>query len=301
MKRLLGCDYSSELDFVSSHFYELCANSKQELEKEDLEQILNSGSLLAESEDKLYEMISVHFGEGIEWFELLEFIRFEFLSVLCISDLIEWMKNESIDISGCIWSSLCHRLMIDISRIVEPRFPVKRLRKGEMEIELNPASPLSGIIANLTSRFGGNVSDLGIVSVTSKSVHASYPPKNAVDLTADSKFLSQNAPDQWLCYDFLDRQVEVRNYSIRSQFDYGSGGAHPKSWVIEGSVDGENWTELDSRINNSELDAQNVTKTWRTTERMQSRYVRLRQTALNHCGSNYLIVSALELFGSLFE
>jgi hypothetical protein len=48
------------------------------LEVEDFELILNSSSLVAESEDSLYEMISIHFENDAEWFGLLEFIRFDF-------------------------------------------------------------------------------------------------------------------------------------------------------------------------------------------------------------------------------
>jgi hypothetical protein len=181
--------------------------------------------------EQLYEEISNHFGEDVGWFRLVEFLRLEFLSVSCIGHLIESLENHSIDISVCIWSGLCSRLVIDVREFVQTRFPVKVkvMVKDEMDIELNAVSPLAGIIANLTSRFGGNVSDLSMVSVTSNSVCFSYPPNNAVDLTANSNFGSENHPDQWLCYDFLDRRVEVRHDSIRSQFDLGRGASHPKS------------------------------------------------------------------------
>jgi hypothetical protein len=300
MKRHYGGDYSSELEFVSSHFCDIGNKSKGDLEIEDFELILNSSSLVAESEDYLYEEISKHFSEDAGWFRLLEFIRFDFLSVLCIKDFIEWTKEYFEYFSINIWNQICDRLVIDISNSVHPRFSTNR--SESLELDFKSGFPLEGIISNLSSRFGGNVSDLGIVSVTSKSTCSSnFLPKNAVDLTVDSKFGSQSEPNQWLCYDFKDRRVEVRHYSIRSQFDAGAGASHPKSWVIEGSDDCENWTELDSQTNNSDLNDQNKICTWPTKIRMKSRYIRLRQTGLNHNGTDFLWISSFELFGSLME
>jgi hypothetical protein len=62
-------------------------------------------------------------------------------------------------------------------------------------------------------------------------------PKNAADLMGDSRFGSQGLSNQSLCYDFKDGLVEVRHYSIQSQFDRSAGRCHPKSWMIEGSED----------------------------------------------------------------
>jgi hypothetical protein len=90
--------------------------------------------------------------------------------------------------------------------------------------DFNAASPPNGIISYLTSRFGGNVSDRGIVSIRSKSgSSADSVPKNAVNLTMDSRFGPKSEPDQWICYDFKNRRVEVRHYAIPSQFNDSAG------------------------------------------------------------------------------
>jgi hypothetical protein len=128
-----------------------------------------------------------------------------------------------------------------------------------------------------------------------------YAAKNAVDLTANSLFGSRTGNNQWLCYDFKDRRVEVRRYSIRSQFDLGRGACHPKSWGIEGSVDGDEWVILDGKQDNSELNDKNVTKSWSTTKDMKSRYIRLRLTGKNHSGNDELWLSSFEIFGTIAE
>jgi hypothetical protein len=207
--------------------------------------------------------------------------------VLCIKDFIKWTKQYFVDISRNIWIRICDRLAIDVSNSIDRRFSTNR--SESLELDFKSGFPLEGIIANLSSRFGGNVSDLGIVSVTSQSTYSSdFLPKNAVDLTADSKFGSQSWSNQWLCYDFKDRRVEVRHYSIRSQFNCRAGYSYLKSWVIEGSEDCENWTGLDSQNNNWELNDRNKIYTWVTNVRMKP-----SANLLHPGGAKSLVISLL--------
>jgi hypothetical protein len=106
-------------------------------------------------------------------------------------------------------------------------------------------SPLSGIIAYLTSQHGGNVSDRGIVNVSGSTTYSSYIAKNAVDLLSTSYFQSLSQPNQWLCYDFKNRKVRPTHYSIHAHSD----NFYLRSWIFEGSMDGSRWTELDHHIN----------------------------------------------------
>jgi hypothetical protein len=69
---------------------------------------------------------------------------------------------------------------------------------------------------------------------------------------------------------------------------------------LEGSVDGSVWTELDAQQDNSQLNGMDLIATWRTTTQKRSRYVRLRQTGLNHGKTDELWLSALELFGGVY-
>jgi hypothetical protein len=207
-------------------------------------------------------------------------------------------------VTSGVWDRICERLLIDISKSVHPRFSSKQVEceKPELVRNFKSNSPLDGIISYLTSRFGGNISDMGIVLVTSKSVYnPSFTARNAVDLMADSKFISASGGDQWLCYDFRDRRVEVRHSAIRSLFNGGLGCAHPKSWVIERSVDGHEWIELDQKRNNPDLNDRNVIRSWPTTRSMKSRYIRLRLTGRSHCGTNILALSSFEVFGTIIE
>jgi hypothetical protein len=163
-------------------------------------------------------------------------------------------------------------------------------------------SPLKGIINHLTLEFGGNVHDRGVVAITADRPCSSHPihaAKNIADLEADSFFDSSNARDMWVCYDFKTLKVALTDYSIRSR--YNDIPRNLKSWVIEVSNDGANWTEADRRENRDELCAENVVGSFAVSRPSTGRYVRLRQTGLNNDGNFDTYISGFELFGALLQ
>jgi hypothetical protein len=122
-------------------------------------------------------------------------------------------------------------------------------------------------------------------------------------LTADSKFGSTRALNQWLCYEFKHGAVLPNGYSIRSQFNGSAGAFHPKSWAIEVSDSGSEWTAIDRRANNNELNDRNVTRYFSIGKELSEpcHFIRLRQTGLNHAGNDELWLSSFEIFGDFFE
>jgi hypothetical protein len=168
-------------------------------------------------------------------------------------------------------------------------------------LSFEPSSPLSGIINHLTSRFGGNVHDRGVVNITANRVASDspgYAAKNVADLGTDSFFHSVNEPNQWICFDFKEMKIRPTHYSIRMHSS-GPNSFHLKNWVIEGSTDGTSWHELDRRENNTDLNNSYAVKTFNICKVDTFRMIRLRQIGLNHRNDNLLLFTAFELFGSL--
>lgn len=67
------------------------------------------------------------------------------------------------------------------------------------------------------------------------------------DNTSDSR-LTLNDDSPWIQYQFTDEKQQAKMYTLTSgNTDKGD----PKSWLLQGSNDGENWTELDKRTNES--------------------------------------------------
>ena len=198
--------------------------------------------------------------------------------------------------------------------------PVTRMKRSATEPELlgngsefpyDQASPFEGIISYLTSVCKGNVHKKGVVVVTASSCWGKGEEAfNVVDIGSDSCFQSsKDGANQWIAFDFKDRRVTPTSYSARS-----GRGNYPKSWVLEVSNEGCEeshwWTMVDRRNNEFALKGSNKTA---DSERMTSnfqikpvpqgrfRFVRLRLTGKNFSGNDVLLLSSLEIFGTLYE
>jgi hypothetical protein len=181
-----------------------------------------------------------------------------------------------------------------------------------------------GIIAHLTRRCGGNVHDCGVVTVTASSLASGsqgLSPKNTADLATDSLFHSKNpgGPGQWICYNFKKMAVRPTHYTLRTHCEWAAGATHAQNWVLEGSIDGGNWIELDRRNDNHNLNAARAVATFTVARVEQVSMVRVRTTGKNHDvtrpklivkhpwgpegwgGPWCLVLSAFEIFGVLVE
>ena len=174
-----------------------------------------------------------------------------------------------------------------------------------------------GIIRYLTVSCGGNVHENKVVIVTQSSFYIkndknAYIGQFAVDLDNKNQlnyFVTDNLPNSWIKYDFNDKKVRPTHYSIRTRPEGTFNGCHPKSWVIEGSNNGNDddendWKVLDER-NNEEylvgLDSRHTYDIQTLLEPNESfQYLRFRLSSVNSSGNNYIVLSALEYFGYLF-
>ena len=195
---------------------------------------------------------------------------------------------------------------------LNPVQPPSRIPGKRREFFYTESKPLEGVIAYLTHKCGGNVYDKGVVDVLASSVLPSKfdeeHPKWIVELGTDSCWGSWTEENTWICYDFKNRLIIPKSYSVRS-CDEKVGGNHLKAWVIEVSNNGVHWTEIDRRENNSDLNAPHVTRNFKISPVPNEcfRLFRLRQTAPNHHSppSGYLMwfvrLTSMEVFGTLYE
>jgi hypothetical protein len=266
---------------ISSNFFALTQSELDAISVSVLFHILSHNLLMISSERDLFWYISSRICSDPESLDLLRFVRFEYLSAECISDFLSALP-DSID--RRLWESISGRL---ISALKEVEFP------------LNEAKSLEGIISYLTRKHRGNVHDKGIVTITSKSVFACYALRNAADFTSDSCFASKGEPGQWVCWDFHELRIRPTDYTIRS----GALKSHwLKSWVVESSLDGEAWTEIDRKTDNEDFKAGNwETASFAVSKPAECRLIRLTHTGQNHNGNDCLLIAAVEFFGTLLE
>jgi uncharacterized coiled-coil protein SlyX len=160
---------------------------------------------------------------------------------------------------------------------------------------LRKPESLDGIIFYLTRKHGGNVHDKGIVTITSKSVdhNPRYALRNAADLTSDLFFHSENQPGQWICLDFRKLRVRPTHYTIIA--------ACLKSWVVESSLDGEAWTQIDRKTDNQDFKDAPERASFAVSNSAECRFIRLTQTGQTHYWNDILSIKAFEFFGTLLE
>jgi hypothetical protein len=106
-------------------------------------------------------------------------------------------------------------------------------------------------------------------------------------------FESKNEPGQWICWDFHKRRVALHYYKIRSSL--------LKSWLVETSLDGKRWTEIDRRTDDYSFSIGGNAATFAIAPREAFRFIRLAQTGKTRLNEDRLLLTAVEFFGTLFE
>jgi hypothetical protein len=170
---------------------------------------------------------------------------------------------------------------------------LKELQRKRVEL----AAPKPGIIGSLTQRCDGNVCANDVVAMTASSLLSSKDEcavKNAADLGEWSAFVSQDAEDQWIMWDFKETLVKLTHYRMKC--------SPLRSWILEASRDAESWVRLDEKVNNQELNGtmkDMKEATFPVASQDSFRFIRLRQTGENHFGDEHLVLTYLEFFGKL--
>lgn len=165
---------------------------------------------------------------------------------------------------------------------------------------------LNGIFYQLTNETGGNIHGNGTIEITSNSISTDdNHPKNLVDFDKSNYYESSSVKNAIICFDLKNKLVQLDSYSIKSYPDDEDCGKHLREWVVEGSIDGENWEILDEHINDSTLNGPNIISNFPVKQSdLFFRYVRLCQTGPTWHDADFLYLSNLcisnfEIFGKL--
>jgi hypothetical protein len=163
------------------------------------------------------------------------------------------------------------------------------------------SGPLNGIVAYLTRKYGGNVHRSRLVTIVGSSLIADATrlyPHHVADFHNEAFFQSSDTPGQWLRWDFHKMRVSVSHYTLRSH--------ELKTWRLEVSTDGQNWTQVDRHVNDQRFreppgPTTERISTFSIAHPVECRFIRLTQEARNHRDNNFLVFSAVEFFGTVFE
>lgn len=302
-----------EIDFLSSHFFEIVDNNIDEelgrLSLSTLEKIFGNLKLKLRDEDQLIAIINELYSKESKYAVLYSYVYFSNVGENQIEEFVE-IYNIS-DITQETWSSITQRLIHQIQNnlnndkksINRYKCEGKQCKKNSQGISFlyENDNRFSGIISHLRDKFKDNI-DSQIVITASSVPNPSRQPRNVIlyeDKTKD--FFSTNESNPWLCFDFHDYSIRPTNYIIRSG-SYDENSVHPKSWVIEGSNDNENWDILDDQTDCPFLNGKNRVHGFAITKDdcEDYRYIRMRLTGENWCGCFHMAIESIEFYGTLF-
>jgi hypothetical protein len=262
---------------ISSKFYGLIWSELETIPVSVLFHILSHHLLVISSEDDLFCYISSRVRSDAEYFDLLQFVRFEYLSAECVSYFLSSLPDL---IDHRLWESISRRL----------------ITLPGLEFPFEEAKSADGIILYLTRKHRGNVQVTGIVTITSKSVcqdEPRYAVQNVAALISPWYFMSKDEPGRWVCWDFHEMRVRPTHYTIKSY--------RLKSWVVESWLDGEAWTEIDRKTDIVGFKYDWGPASFAVSKPAECRFIRLTQTGKRHNGDDYLSIVAFEFFGTLLE
>ena len=176
---------------------------------------------------------------------------------------------------------------------VEPTISISHTTKKAY----NGVDKLNGVINYLTQKYG-NVVDAEIIGIDS-ALPGNQNLKNICSYDWSFCWASKDTPGQWVRFDFKAHTIKVDNYSIKT-CPYKANFHHLKNWVLEGSMDGEKWDELDKREENSELNYPAAIAIFDCNSKGNFyRYIRLHSIGPNHYGKFILAFTNIEFFGTL--
>jgi hypothetical protein len=289
LKGRLELAIAEESDFIGSHISEFAKDEIAELEVSVLSDILRSESLRIPNEDWLLEFV-VDLGD--RHFGLLGDVRIEYLSRSGIDVFFGRISHQSLDdrLWQQLWIRCRHRIVYETDDIL--------LNRSIGSVHRPPESAWSGLISYLTELCCGNVHAKGLVAISCSS-NSSNQCSDVVNYDWNNYWHTTNSPNGWIQFDFKDRLVSLSHYALKSD---GEGSYHLLQWALQGSVDGNSWTDLDRR-NTQELNGKYVTKIFPCDQGESSstphfyRYIRLMSTGTNSYGNDYLLLGNFECFG----
>ena len=267
---------NSLFNYISSHFSSIDQKILHKLNKNDLYSIICNEQLKLADEDSLFDFINEIFSydqineKDNSFPSRIDFYEQVLINFLSSSKKIEFIQNiEASEITNQIWSNIRDFLIDKITDKKEKtpknsemnRYLVKEEEVNKLDTNCDMKNVIevpflnenfNGILTKLGNGNAINALNEGKIKITSSSVShggSNVQPKNVVNFESDRDvFESRSEQNSWLCIEFKNCKVKLSNYSIRSA-DYGEGYESPLCWCIEGSNNGNEWTILNNRQN----------------------------------------------------
>ena len=310
-----------ELEFIGEHIEEM-KEEIQELTEEELLFILSNDKMKIEKEDLIWEIIKERIenkyqnnSDDKQKMEnqnnksiLMGTIEAKYLKKKYFIEYIDKIEEEDIEREPKIFKNLKEILIMNIKQLslgenIEKLNDTDQVKDKGLEIIHKSENNFDGIIKYLENKYGENIIQQGIISIevssNSYSGNSTYGfHENLINYNWVNGFFSKNVPNSWFEVNFKNNKVKINGYSLKTSRNSYS---HLKSWVIEGSNDRSNWTEIDKKENNYDLNGPSYQKYFpisQITDEFQ--FIRIRTIGKDHYNEDYLVLTNFEFYGEIF-
>lgn len=157
----------------------------------------------------------------------------------------------------------------------------------------------NGIINYIKTHSEDINEQISITSSTQRNTRCS--PINTINYSnPKAEFCSKEEDSPWICFDFKEKRVIPKGYIIRS-CPFATNGSHPKSWVIEGSNDGEKFDVIDNRRNCPLLNGKSYVNRFpiQNPTNQKYQYLKMRLIDVNWYNRKVLNINNIEFYGQL--
>lgn len=286
-----------EVDYISSHFYEIDQKDISSFDILTLDNILSSKDLVITSEHDLFEFIirllSEHEEED-EYRLLLRHLHIEYLSVEDMSLFIKLIDENNI---GSFLPCIYRRLLCKLAKFDIPEEEKRRIPKIKV---VNEGDKFDGIFSYLFKENDGNPVTKGVVGIEETTNFT----QSRVSYLVDPEKRNQT---NWYCVtndidrgefiiDFKDKRIQLEGYSLKAHSSSFVNGHFMKSWKIEGSNDKNEWTTVDEQKSDS-LRANLAEGFWQCKRSPPFRFFKIRMTERNTSNYYRMGLHAIEFFG----
>lgn len=272
-----------EIDYAISHFSEFSNDEMRKFSEETFLEIINSESFPPECNDTLLNF-------AISCYQKDESLTYYFPKVdytkVSPDLLFKFMNLVDLESAKDIWTSLK-------AKFYDPAYNVK----GPKTIDLTAED---GVFTYIHKARNADLYENKIIEVITKP----NKPVNAkqifnYDKNLENIFVTTNEPNSSITFKLDPLSLQITSYEITS-CKWVKFSNHLRSWVVEISVDGEKWTEIDAQNDCESLNGSNLTCKFDIKTKVDfAKYIRLRTTSTDWRQKNFLAYNRLEFYGIL--
>lgn len=226
-KELFEQEYSSFIDDIAGHFYELDEETIINVKSRILNDILNSKNLKIKDEDSLLQILlnrrksfiqnqqNKNVDENVKNEFFLEKVHYEFLSEESIKNFVN--EISFYDLNNDLWESVSRRLILPFENQNKNERSFKQ-PKPKIEFPYKDDEQFKGILKHLSEITNGNIQTNKTIEIKcSKLCCGNLESLVDFNNSQGAAHVNGSPTPRWLQIDFKTRKIQINSYLIKKK------------------------------------------------------------------------------------